>query len=422
MQNTTVRGSMIFTTSANLSETFSDVRNYSVSLCDEDCDLGLIPEIREIDLAQSSLITLIIDGYSKLETLNLRDATIDELLLTNLDNLTSLDMISARVGNARISGLIPDNSANNTNPGFSGLEVLELDRSTFQNLEITRLNNLRTLSLFHSNVINCHLSELESLEVLELSSCRISNLNLSELDEVRTLDMHYGRFSNLVVSDLKSLTHLDLSHSSVEKISLQNLPKLEKLDLSHSSMEKISLQNLPKLEKMDLSHSTVTNFETGGLPNLKKLDMASVKREINFNELQLERFTTLEDLNLSSARIYDLPDKLLKNMTSLQNLDLSGNFLDSLPLNLFGNSENSRLTSVDLSGNYLRVLPLDDFKSMVNKRSDWTIHLARNLLDCSDCSNSWLSNPNYHFNLRDALCKSPFGKYDISISAAEICN
>ena len=319
----------------------------------------LIPQVKVIDLSQSLVDKLVVHGYDDLEILNLEEAEIGDLFLSDLPSLGSLNFHAVKMGKVYFSGMKTSSVPEDEKYSLNKIEALNFSNSEIGTLNLTSVNSLRFVDLSHANVTNLLLSELESLETLNLANSRVS---------------------------------------------------------------KLFLLDLPTLKKLDLSQSNVKQFNISGLKKLQILDMSSIQLEMSFGLLNFSHFPSLVDLNLSFSNIFEIPKNCFANLKFLRSLNLSHNLLDELPQSLFGTAETSELNSVDLSDNYLRTLSLENFKAIITGRSDWTINLDRNLIDCSDCANAWLSNMDFHFNLKGALCKSPFGKYNISVSAADICS
>ena len=143
-------------------------------------------------------------------------------------------------------------------------------------------------------------------------------------------------------------------------------------------------------------------------------------QSVDLRRLNLNRFKELVDINLSSSKLFSLPDNVFSDLQCVRSLNLSGNFLSQVPKWMLSKQEKCPLTEVDLSNNYLKVLPGQQFKQMID-HPDWTINLGRNILNCSDCRNSWMANKNFKLNLPHATCETPFEYYGQRITDVSIC-
>ena len=318
-----------------------------------------IPNIETIDLSHSTMSRLVVTGYKNLKTLDLGGSQIGNLFLANLSNLENLNLDSITVGGSMfLSGLVPDAFTMSRNDG---------------------LIKIRSL-----NITNC---EIDTLELVAINN----------------------------------LQFLDLTHSDIKTLILSHLEKPESLNLDFAFVSRIVVSNLPNLANLEMASSKITQFEIDDLPNIRHLNMSSIQNGFDFKSLNLSRFSSLEILDLSDCGIFELPEKSFANLTKLKSLKLSNNALDRLPKKLFSETKRLDSVSIDLSNNYIRAFPLVTFKPIMGKRSDWTIDLSRNLIDCDDCTNSWLADRKYSSNLIGAKCTSPIGKYNESVTMNGNC-
>jgi Leucine-rich repeat (LRR) protein len=149
------------------------------------------------------------------------------------------------------------------------------------------------------------------------------------------------------------VTYLDLKATGLKSIPIEisKLINLKNLDLSDNLLMDLDFSgiHLLDLESIDFENNPGLNFmEIGGMnqafPNLRKLNVDNCS--ISFLSPEIGDFENLEELSISNNAVRNLPDELdklkkisylnasnneisdtpwLKNMWTLQNLDLSGN-------------------------------------------------------------------------------------------------
>ncbi|XP_067932916.1 leucine-rich repeat-containing protein 1-like [Watersipora subatra] len=235
--------------------------------------------------------------------------------------------------------------------------------TTLKKLELCRIDlslewpSLPANSLEELRVIDCKMKTLPSwFEKLK----RLKVLRISCSEE------HYRsfRFVPEVVTKLTSLEVLDLSNNGVRQIpdSLGSLTLLRELNLSGNPIEVLpeSITALSSLEKLDLSSCEISQLPDSliQLQKLKVLRIISYSKTSIFHGLQsfpevVTKLTSLEELDLSNNWINELPDSL-SHLTSMRKLDLSSNPIKVLPESI---TALSSLEELDLSRCKIRQLP-----------------------------------------------------------------
>ncbi|KAL4377129.1 hypothetical protein GQ457_02G033900 [Hibiscus cannabinus] len=176
------------------------------------------------------------------------------------------------------------------------------------------------------------------------------NPSLLRLKHLDSLDLSNNNFSSIQIPDffglLGSLTYLNLSHALFHGAiphNLGNLSKLHYLDLGgntlmHGAKSLQWVSRLSSLQYLDLSHAD--------------LHRASDWLQVTFS------LPSLLELHLSDCGLAADPSPISVHSTkSLAVLDLSGNYLSSIPMSIF--SFNG-LVSIDLSTNSLEG-PIPDY-------------------------------------------------------------
>ncbi|XP_071681140.1 putative disease resistance protein RGA1 [Lolium perenne] len=262
--------------------------------------------------------------------------------------------------------------------------------------DISTLSKLMYLNLHGSSKILAlpeSIGKIEGLAYLDLSGC----------SEIAKLPESFGRLKELVHLDLSNcsciggiseflgsltkLKYLNLSHC--KKIgempeALGALSKLEYLNLSFSSylescQEAEVLGTLNKLEYLNLSSEKCDLQKLpealGTFIQLKYLNLSGC---LMMSELprSFRSLKNLVHLDLSGCRSIDCLDEALAGLSNLQHLNVSGlinmteDTMDSLINYICSNLSNLEL--LDLSSNYMRSIP----ESICNMRKLHTLNLA----------------------------------------------
>ncbi|XP_028205257.1 receptor-like protein EIX1 isoform X1 [Glycine soja] len=240
--------------------------------------------------------------------------------------------------------------------------------------QIGNLSNLVYLDLsyvFANGTVPSQIGNLSKLRYLDLSynyfegmaipsflcaMTSLTHLHLSLTGFMGKIPSQIGNLSNLLYLDLG---FNNLLAENVEWVS--SMWKLEYLDLSYANLSKAfhwlhTLQSLPSLTHLYLSHCTLPDYNEPSLLNfssLQTLDLSvtSYSPAISFVPKWIFKLKKLVSLQLLGNEIRGPIPGGIRNLTLLQNLDLSSNsFSSSIPDCLYGLH---RLKSLNLWGNNL---------------------------------------------------------------------
>ena len=194
----------------------------------------------------------------------------------------------------------------------------------------------------------------------------------------RTPEVRDGILALLPVSDCGAVTTAQLEEVS-GALNLRNraittlkpddfagLTALHRLDLEHNRLRSLPARvfdELGSLRVLRLGDNSLSSLPAGAFDRLRGLEELGlsgnpfgVLRPAWFNNL--DRLTTL---GLSRASLREAPRSVLRRL-DLDSLALSGNFLTTLPQDLFAGQD--RLRTLNLSDNMLRELPLGVFDGL----------------------------------------------------------
>ncbi|XP_069140325.1 toll-like receptor 4 [Argopecten irradians] len=186
------------------------------------------------------------------------------------------------------------------------------------------------------------------------------------------------RCSYAVVKGLIHLKELDISGvdcSEVHPNMFAEMPLLSRLTARKCNIERVLSRNTPAIFK--------------GLHNLSLIDLSSNNLKFIHTHLLTDQKDTLKHLNLSGNHMDRIPTEILHNLTVLENLDISNNFITTLI--------------------YSHYTLLDEMKI---KSNDFQIVLHGNPLVCT-CENleflSWVEATNVIYKKRELLCMTSEG-------------
>ncbi|GIV27887.1 MAG: hypothetical protein KatS3mg027_1701 [Bacteroidia bacterium] len=239
---------------------------------------------------------------------------------------------------------------------FYNLHSLIISESKIKTLpnSINQLKRLKRLSLnclYNFNYENelCKLQELDSLEYLEL--------NMSNIKELPNC-----------ITQIKSIKQIDISF--IEELNIKNAIKV--------------LKQLPNLETLDLSGIDKLNVIPENIKEIKNLKTLKINHmDYYFNyKKSLDRLSSLKikSLYLKNNGLDNkhkpLPHSIVK-LKELEFIDLSDNFFESLPIELF------KLTN-------LKTIIISHNNNTLQNIGDSIINLKN--LEKIDLSNNWKLN------------------------------
>ena len=358
----------------------------------------------------------VFDSLKVLTTLNLRENQIKDIgphVFSNRLNLRNLRDIY--LSNNRLTSL-PDGVFD----GLKSLRHLDLggNRISYIGLRVfskrSNLRNLRNIYLNNNLLTSLQDGVLDgpkSLSDLDLSGNRISDIGLNvftnryNLRNLRNISLSNNKLTSLrdgVFDGLKSLRYLYLSRNRLSDIGL------------HVFSNQSALRNLRNIH---LNDNLLTALQDGVFDGLKSLrylylggnPISDIGLRVFSNRSNLRN---LRHIYLNNSLLTSLQDGVLDGLNSLTSLNLRGNRISVIGLNVFSQRANLRnLWSIDLQDNNLTSLQdgvFDGLKSLSyiylgwNRISDIGLHVFSNRSNLSNLRNIYLNN-NLLTSLKDGV-------------------
>jgi len=352
-----------------------------VTTIDKSTEQGIEPSnLFYLGLSQSAsqLLQEKIDKFESEWVLDLQDMDMTDEMLSSI-----LSYIDKLWKSDKVKSLILDkNKLNSLPPEIWNLNNLESliwnDNFSIETIpeEIWQLKKLWTLSLNNNRIetIPREIWQLKSLWTLSLNNNRIETIprEIWQLKSLQGFDLSDNEITTLPseIWNLNNLWNLDLQNNKISSLpeEIWQLGSLTVLTLNNNELNWIpsEIWDLDSLQILNLSNNHLNDLPSTiwDLENLKELDLS--KNSLLHDDLyplcdSRSRLKNLTSLNLSWNGLSTMPDSI-KILESLQNLDLSNNWLVSLWWSVIRESWLSNLVNLQtllLNNNEISSIPLD---------------------------------------------------------------
>lgn len=239
---------------------------------------------------------------------------------------------------------------------FENVIIDIIEESAFEDFEV-----LEDVLILDSKIGSIDDKAFNNVKRLKFAGCGFEDN--PDLFSEKLEELHFGSCNIEDIPKLNgllSLTFLNLSGNYIKNIEIQTfaeLYELEELHLSDNEIFKLPptlFINNEELDSLYLDRNPLKEFYLNTSVSLETLSLKDCQLEI-FDERSTEKLSTLSELNLSGNKITRLPSKTFANMKDLSVINLSNNRLEQLDDDIF--SENPNLVKITLDGNNLYTLP-----------------------------------------------------------------
>ncbi|CAH1164198.1 unnamed protein product [Phaedon cochleariae] len=270
---------------------------------------------------------------------------------------------------------------------------LDLSNASISNISQYFFDNrdepIGLLNLSHNNINSLEHGIFRNLIIrsLDLSFSGIKNVSGNSFEGLRdfkNLKLAGNQMETIqnICKSATELTSIDLSFNKLQSIDLDTFAsctQLNTLNISNSVMNFIEpgiLSSLISLRVIDLSSSNITYLKAFTFSNsstIKQIDLSNNNLKILENNVFYN--LSVETLKLSNSHIYYISGKAFNYLYNLRLLDLSGCRLTNIEEDSFFNLPLIR--EIDLSNNYLISIPTHAFRNM----KGLSLNLSRNRIE-----------------------------------------
>ena len=327
-----------------------------------------VSNITILDLSHNRLKILEPEAFDTTDVchLNLSYNLIEDASKVPITNLTGIKILD--VSHNQILKIDRKSFTPKLNPGQSSIKFYEMsfiDLSHNNISEVTgsifdRFWALRALNLNNNKIKRLASGSFGNLPTL-LEMNLDDNLNLTDINSGALLglislkDLYVRRCSLKRAPTVPvALNHLDLSNNNISHVTCPSFPMMNSLisiNLDHNRIKKLqpdSFCNLLTLNSLSLSSNLISNIESDVAPAIAKLSSLQ-KLDLSYNSI------IFNNSNASS---------LFGTMFTLFYLNLSSNFIDSIPGHTFNGL--IQLLQLNLSHNQLDLTSSESFKGLVS--------------------------------------------------------
>lgn len=356
------------------------------------------PKLTQLDLSRNKLMSILVQNDT-----TIRGATASASAKTSLNDSNNYNDKNT-IGTyfeCNIFGILP----NLEHLDLSNNMITDLPRNAFEGLQSLKCLNLAFNQLFVTPFQAFH--ALTNIEHMDLSFNKL----VSVFDNffignkaLRVLQLQYNaieKLSKYSLFGLKNLQHLDISYNqllSLDRNAFDSLTALETLNLNGNKLKLIPttlFSALHGLHRLDLSENDFRSLPNGVFASQHKLEKLIINNcaiaklgnfvsrqnsTVDKNVLVQLRYVSISN----NDDLHKIESITFQNMPAIEELILSGNRLQTLPIEI---GELKMLKKLDISRNDLIFIPrqINELKYLK------TLNLLGNNYAC-DCNMHWLSD------------------------------
>uniref|UniRef100_A0A673Z1M6 protein-serine/threonine phosphatase n=1 Tax=Salmo trutta TaxID=8032 RepID=A0A673Z1M6_SALTR len=350
----------------NVGQAVGSMTNLQTFLLDGNClselpsELGSLQRLGYLGLSfnQFTHVPQVLERLASMERLCMAGNSLDTLVLQSF-RLLRVKHVDLRLNKIRV--VVPDEPdllrhVTQLDVRDNGLE--ELDASLFPRLEVLHCerNHIATLKVKGSMLKAVYAQN---------NGGSASPVRVSPVPSTLTyMDISRNRMEAIPewLCEIKKLEVLDISHNLVTELPARLLcsSSLRKLSAGHNHLQKLPERvERPLLEVLDVQHNQLAELPCNLFlksDSLRCLNASANKLEhLPPSSLSEESNSVLQELYLTNNRLTDKCVPLLTGHTHLRVLHMAYNYLHTFPASKMAKLE--ELEELDLSGNRLKTVP-----------------------------------------------------------------
>ncbi|XP_045494286.1 chaoptin-like [Colias croceus] len=366
---------------------------------------GLL-ELEDLDLSYNKINFIYDMAFEHLKKLRSLNLSFNPLKILYKTLFQQLPLSSLYLDNCEIQVI-----ENGTFQNLNNLKILSLSNNFLKSNDLLTLDipGLKFLSLSH-NILDYlpveAFAQLPLLEILFLEHCNIEQI----IEGTFTFNKNLHRFNvaqniiSTIPSNLfgpyNSVSELNISNNFLDYVpynTFHNFTMVDTLDFSENLLPKVELSGFEKL--INLKYLILRKNE---------IQLISCRKRIIFDELLL--------LDISCNRLDHLPNNLLENFPSIQNINISNNHLVHFDFLFSHKRIGISLINIDISKNpsYTWTIPKNINENNILIANLYELHICTtNLTNVEDINFELLKSLQHlylKYNKIRRLSISPFSK------------
>ena len=214
-------------------------------------------------------------------------------------------------------------------------DVTELDLSGINMTNVSEIfyymSSLKNVDLSYNDfaVVDFTDAFLYSLEKVNLSyNPKLQQFNSFDLDALRHLDLSYCDIQTKSVLSINTkLEALNLSGNKIEAFSISNIENLKEINISDGILRFLEIKNCPVIEKIAAKDNKLSAINFEGLASLTHLDLSG-NYLTSVPNLTSSAMLSAGEVNFSNNQLISVPDYISALGINASTADFSDNLLD----------------------------------------------------------------------------------------------
>ncbi|XP_071455546.1 leucine-rich repeat-containing protein 15-like [Hetaerina americana] len=212
---------------------------------------------------------------------------------------------------------------------------------------------------------------------------RDSFKGLVHLMELDLFDNRIDFLPSSIFDSLESLVHARLHRNNLEELPakiFRHQLNLATLDISSNALLRLAPELFHPLRRelvfLSLSHNRISEIPDGAISGFEKLEELDLSGNSLSSLPPLRRLPSLRRLRIHRNKLRELPADVFRDVPNLELLTLRGNRLTELPKGIFTGL--TKLRHLELASNWITSIDASDFSDLVSLKE---LHLSQNFLE-----------------------------------------